>query len=182
VLTAKLYSASRKTALAQPEHILLAWLQKHPQDTAIRLLLASEYLAGGDAARAIQEYETLLAEKPDDSDVLNNLVLAYHLQKDPQAVPIAEKAHRLKPDSAAIKDTLGWILVQENEIKRGMPLLRDAVSQLPDNMEVQYHYAVALAESGDQGGARKILQKLVDTKSSFTALEDAKKYLQTLAP
>jgi len=179
-LTAKLYSAFRKTAAAQPERILHDWLQKNPQDTNIRLLLASEYLTAGDSAKAMQEYETLTAQKPGDSDILNNLALTYHLLKSPKAVATAEKALSLKPDSAAIKDTLGWILVQEGNAKRGMPLLRGAASQLPENMEVKYHYAVALAESGDQSTARKILQKLVKTESGFATLEDAKKYLQTL--
>ena len=179
-LIVKLYSATTRAALPEAENLLLSWLQKHSDDTAIRLLLAGHYETTGDLGRAIKEYETLIIQKPNDADILNNLAIVYHLNNNSKAVQAAEKAYKLNTESAAIKDTLGWILVQENDVKRGLPLLRDAMAELPGNMEVQYHYAVALDKSGDSSGARSLLQKLVDSKSNFPALEDAKKYLQKL--
>ncbi len=181
-LTVKLYTASRRAALPGPERILLDWLQTHPDDTAVRLLLATEYQSSGKTTEAIRQYETLNSQKPDDADILNNLALAYQANKDPKAVTTAEKAYQLDPDNAAIKDTLGWILVQEKNAERGLPLLRDAKALLPDNIEIQYHYAVALAEYGNRDKARKLLQKLVDTETGSAVLDDAKQYLQTLTP
>lgn len=181
-LTAKIYSAAKKAALPEPERILQKWLQQHPEDMAISLLLAGEYDRSGNTAMAIQEYESLVKQKPNDPDILNNLALAYHANKDPKAVQTAEKAYSLSTNNAAIKDTLGWILVQEKDVKRGLPLLRDAMLQLPDILEVQYHYAVALAESGDRAGAHSLLQKLATTESKLPAVEAAKEYLQTLKP
>ena len=147
---------------------------------AVRSLLARTYYDSGQAARAVDQYVILLSQKPDDADTLNNLALAYYAQQNPRALQTAEKAHQLNSESAAIKDTLGWMLVQENEVSRGLPLLAEAVKQLPDNIEVQYHYAVALAESGDSAGARTVLQKIVDSESKSTVIENAKNYLQQM--
>lgn len=181
-LTAKLYSASKRAALPGSERILLDWLKENPEDRTIRLLLATEYQASGKVAESIREYETLTRQNPDDADILNNLALAYQANKDSRAVSTAEKAFELDPDNAAIKDTLGWILVEQKNAKRGLQLIRDAKALLPDNKEIQYHYAVALAETGDRDKARKLLQELVATETGFPALDEAKQYLQTLKP
>lgn len=181
VLIVKLYTATSRAALPEAENLLLSWLQKHPDDTTIRLLLAGHYQTVGDVVRAIKEYETLAIQKPGDADILNNLAIVYHLHNDSRSVQTAEKAYKLNAKSAAIKDTLGWILVQENKVQRGLPLLRDAMSKLPDNMEVKYHYAVALDKLGDHRSARSLLQKVVSSKLNFPAQEDAKKYLQKMA-
>jgi putative PEP-CTERM system TPR-repeat lipoprotein len=179
-LTVKLYMAYTRAGLDKPEGTLLAWLQTHPDDATVRSLLARTYYDSGQAARAVDQYVILLSQKPDDADTLNNLALAYYAQQNPRALQTAEKAHQLNSESAAIKDTLGWMLVQENEVSRGLPLLAEAVKQLPDNIEVQYHYAVALAESGDSAGAKAILQKIVDSESKSTVIENAKNYLQQM--
>ena len=42
---------------------------------------------------------------------LNNLATAYQQEKNPLALEYAEKAYKLAPDSPAVLDTLGWILV-----------------------------------------------------------------------
>ncbi|MGD8583347.1 MAG: tetratricopeptide repeat protein, partial [Gammaproteobacteria bacterium] len=179
-LTVKLYQAYTRAGLDRPEGTLIAWLQTHPDDATIRSLLARAYYASGQTARAVEQYVILLSQKPDDADTLNNLALAYDAEKNPRALPTAEKAHRLNSESAAIKDTLGWMLVQENKVSRGMPLLEEAVKQLPDNIEVQYHYAVALAESGDSAAAKAILQQIVDSDSKSPVIESAKDYLQQM--
>ena len=181
-ITAKQYTAAKRAELPEPEQILLEWIQQHPNDTTIRRLLAGEYAAKGDPAKAIRVYETLIKLEPDDPDLLNNLAWAYHLRKDSKSVQTAEKALSLNTSSAEIKDTLGWILVHQGDVERGLPLLREAMSQLPENKEVQYHYAFALVEAGKQIEARPILQKLVDSSSDFTSMADAKKLLQMLEP
>lgn len=181
-LTAKLYFALRRTDSSEEEVLLLDWLTNNPEDKTIRLLLANHYIATGVVAKGIEEYEALIVQMPNNPDVLNNLALAYYSLQNSKALQTAEKAHKLNTENAAIKDTLGWILIHENDVKRGAKLLQEASSELPNNAEVNYHYAVALNKSGDKEKARSLLQKLVSSKINSTVMEEAKEYLQTLVP
>lgn len=181
-LTAKLYFALRRTDSSEEEALLQDWLTNNPDDKTIRLLLANHYIATGAAKKGVEEYETLVVQMPDNPDVLNNLALAYYSLQNSKALQTAEKAHKLSAENVAIKDTLGWILIHDNDVKRGVKLLHEAALKLPNNAEVNYHYAVALNKSGDKDKARSLLQKLVATNGNSAVLEKAKEYLQTLVP
>jgi putative PEP-CTERM system TPR-repeat lipoprotein len=181
-LCLKLYTASRQAGVNSPERILLNWLKEHPENTAIRQTLINHYETKNNIAKIIQEYEILITHKPDDAAILNNLALAYYSKKNQKAVKTAEKAHDLNKDNAAIKDTLGWILLNEKNIKRGFSLLREAHTLLPNNPDVIYHYAVALDKSGHRDDARTKLQNLINSKMKFPSQQQAKKYLESLAP
>ena len=98
---------------------------------------------------------------------------------DSRALPTAEQALKLDPESPAVQDTLGWILVEQGQAKRGLELLGKALAQIPKNPSIRYHYAVALARTGDQAGARKRFELLIkDFPGSPEALS-AKAQLQS---
>ena len=161
---------------------LVAWLQKHDDDTLVRFSLAVAYsrVKGGERA-AIAEYRKVLDKTPENADALNNL--AWLLQKDRQtndALRMAEKAYELRPDSGSILDTLGWIKLQQGELKASLGLLRQAADKSPESGNVQYHLATALAKSGKKGEARKVLEKLLRADNEFTERNNAKALLQTL--
>jgi len=178
--TVKYYYAARRAAKSDPENILLSWLKKHPDDHALRFLLAVEYDKNSNIRKAIPEYEILARQQPGNANVLNNLAHDYSLQKDKRALSTAEKAYKMNRHNAAIQDTLGWILVNENNTKRTLELLHDAASSMPDNKEVSYHYAVALAKSGDQLAAINILKKLDTTKADDPLSRKVTQYLKIL--
>ncbi len=50
----------------------------------------------------------------------------------------------------------------------------------PDNLEIQYHYAVALIQSGDQDKGSQVLEKLLDKDAEFAGRHDAKALLKKL--
>lgn len=182
-LAAKLHQALLQSGDAKKaDGMLLAWLETHPQDSAARAYLARSYLMRQFNRRAIEQLEILLHGTPDDPIALNNLAVLYQEEKDPRALETAEKAYRLNPGSPEIADTLGWILVEQNQITRGLQLLRDATLAAPKAMETRYHYAVALARSGDRAAAREQLQALLSSGKDFPQKEAARTLLERQSP
>jgi len=117
---------------------------------------------------------------PGNLVILNNLAWALSEAKDPRAVGFAEQALKLKPDNPAVMDTLGWILVQQGQPERGLKLLQQALSKVPDAAEIHYHLAAAYAKTGDSTRARQELKRLLDSGRDFPQEEQAKGLLKQL--
>lgn len=174
------YQARRIAKMPQPTEPLQEWLQRYPDDLQARFFLGQAHQAENRKKSAIEQYEWILEKQPDHAIVMNNLAWLYYEQSDPRALELAERAHRISPQSGAITDTLGWLLVQKGELERGLQLLREAVRQTPNVPDVRYHLAVALARSGAKDEARKTLTELIGSGKSFADIEKAKELLQQL--
>lgn len=153
--------------------MLQARLAQHPDETAVRLVLAQALLSIGDNPGAIREYEELVRTLPEHVAVLNNLAYLYQTQGDARALDFAERAYEQAPNNPSVADTLGWILVQRGEVSRGLPLLETAHQALPDLPNVRYHYAFALAQSGQKQDALRELRELLEIFDAFPRREDA---------
>lgn len=155
-------------------------LAEHPDEEAVRFIRAETRLTSGEAEGAIEDYELLLENHPQDVIILNNLAVL-HLERDAdRALMLAERAHGLVPDNAAIKDTLGWTLVRRGETGRGLELLTQARERLPEHPTIRYHYAYALAETGSRADARRELAALLDESGEFDERSEAEALLQRL--
>jgi predicted Zn-dependent protease len=137
-------------------------------------------MKAGDLAKAAGHYETLIKQNPTDLVALNNLAWVYQRLKSPKALGVAEKAYKLRPDSPAVVDTYAWILVEKGDAKKGIELLRQALSKVPDAAEIQWHLAYALHKSGDNQRARQELERLLSSGLSFSAESEARALLQQL--
>jgi putative PEP-CTERM system TPR-repeat lipoprotein len=159
----------------------MSWLATHPDDSALRGYFASDLAARKLHREAAQQYETLLRQVPNDAFALNNLAWIYHELRDSRALATAEAAHKLAPNNPEMLDTLGWLLVQQGQTARGLPLLEQAVKlgkgARPD---IGFHLAATLARSGDKPGARKILEQVLQTKKPFPQQQEAKALMQQL--
>ena len=58
------------------------WLEEHPDDAAVRSVLAASSHAGGDTAVAIKQYEKVLESSPRNVVALNNLAWLYDRRGD----------------------------------------------------------------------------------------------------
>jgi Flp pilus assembly protein TadD len=148
---------------------------------AARMLLAQYYgrVRNYPAARAA--YEQLASARPSDPAVLNNLAWLYGRMKDPRARQTAEKAFQLAPNAPQIADTLGWIMTIQGNSADAMTHLDMALKNLPDDPDVQYHYALAV--SGNKpADARVMLQKALASKVDFESKADAQQLLNRLGP
>jgi putative PEP-CTERM system TPR-repeat lipoprotein len=159
---------------------LTDWLAAHPRDYRARLYLAERLTLNGKYKAAADQYLILNQQIPGQVLVLNNLASALSELNDKRALGFAEQALKLKPDNPAIMDTVGWILVKQGQHARGIKLLQQALSKLPDAAEIQWHLASAYARSGDRSRARGELERLLASGTAFRQEQEARDLLKQL--
>lgn len=180
VAKTKLHSALARSGKTKEADARLAqWQKQAPNDAMLAMYSADTLLANKQYKEAIAQLEPMLKKAPNNPVLLNNLAWAYQQVKDPRALKTAEQALAGAGDSAAILDTLGNILVEQGNLKRGLGYLQTAVDKSPNDANIRLHLAQALAKSGDKAAARKELDKVMATKD-FPKMDEARALQQTL--
>jgi putative PEP-CTERM system TPR-repeat lipoprotein len=162
------------------EQHLVEWIKQHPTDLAARTYAAEVYMLSNRNREAISQYEVLLKSSPNNVSALNNLASLYQYEKDSRAAVTAERALKIEPENPRVQDTLGWILVEQGQLPRGLELLRKAATSTPRDATVRYHYGVALARSGKKPEARKELEAAIANGQRHPDLEEARALLKSL--
>lgn len=149
--------------------LLQHWLESNPEDDAARLSLAEAYRTSGRAGEAADIYTKMLAAKPGQVTVLNNLALTYLSSHDSRALITAEMAYKQAPEHPFVADTYGWTLLQSGDAKKSKPILEQAHSKMPDQPDIQTHLAVSLEQNGEPERARELLALALKSKQAFEA-------------
>lgn len=180
VAAVRLYRARSRGGLSHALEPLEDRVARHPEDTAVRIVLAEAYLSEGKKDRAIEQYE-ILAQMPSPSPMaLNNLAWLYHEQRDSRASAFAKRAYDAMPGHWAIADTYGWILVMDGHVDQGLPILEKAVEDSQGHPDARYHYAAALARAGQSAAALRELKELTRSQQAFSSKADALELLREL--
>lgn len=173
----KLANALRAAGRASEADAQVAnWRKAHPDEPVGLLYSAEQNIMAKQYQAAIGQLETVLAKAPDNVLALNNLAWSYQQQKDQRALATAEKAYQLAGDNPTIMDTLGWILVDRNQLDRAVPLLQKAVALAPQAGDIRFHYAAALNKKGDKALARKELEAAL-AAPGFSNADEAREML-----
>lgn len=181
VLLGKAYQAYALAGQAsEGEKLLAEWLVSHPNDGLVRHQLAQAQLNSKRLQEAAENYRILTRANAKDLIAYNNLAWILGELRDKDAITIAEQAHRLQPDSPVTQDTLGWILVNMGQVQKGLGLLTKAHEKDPAAAEIHWHFAAALAKSGDRARAKQELEKLVYSGSDFPQKPEAKRLMDSL--
>ena len=143
------------------------------------MALISNEIATKRYGEAEKLLEGVLERQPGNPVALNNLAWLYHQKNDPRARATAHRAWLLAP-SAQIADTFGWILTTQGEAVSALPLLRQAARELPGELAVQYHLAVALSEAGIRDEAVSVLRPLIAAGITFDEKADAVRLMEKL--
>ncbi|MBS3803305.1 MAG: tetratricopeptide repeat protein [Oleiphilaceae bacterium] len=133
--------------------------QAFPDEPQIDLALATAYQGAGEHDKAINAYENLLAIQPTNVVALNNLAWTYQEVNDPKALKTAEKAYNLSPDSAAIADTYGWVLLKSDRQAESVSILEKAHELQPQSKEIAMHLVEAYRAIGETAKADAVLEK-----------------------
>lgn len=172
-LAVRAYEHALRAGRPNPEAKLAAWNAANPRDPTGNFLLGSVAIESGQYDAAIARYESVLAVNPQHAPTLNNLAWLYSQRGDDRALDYAQRAFEADPDNPAIADTLGWLHVQRGAAADGLPLLAAAAERLGEDAEVQYHWGVALAETGDTANALSALEAAISKSASFNGRDDA---------
>lgn len=160
--------------------LLERWTKDHKDDVAARLQLAQYYGRTRNYPAARASFEQLASERPSDAIVLNNLAWLYGRTNDPKARQTAEKAFQLAPNAPQVADTLGWVMTTQGDSANAMKYLQMALTGLPNDPDVQYHYALALSRNNKPADARLMLQKVLAANAEFESKGEAQQLLSRL--
>ena len=180
-LAVQLYQAELAVHAAHPQRPLEQWLARAPNDWRVRTVLGDyDLMVRKSLPAAVREYQRAISAAPDDVAALNNLAWALGRLGKAQAVMIAERAYKLAPKSPNVADTLGWILVRRGQSSEALHYLERATQLDPRDLDLQYHYAYALARVGQRGKARVILRKALTDSGAFSSRQAAEHLLASL--
>jgi len=174
------YRANHLGGLPDATAPLESWLQRQPKDAATRMVLAEAYASAGQTDRAIAQYEQTIAADRPNAMALNNLAWLYHQKSDGRAAATAYRAYALAPETPAIGDTYGWILVKGGDVAQGLPILQKAAAGAKAHPDIRYHYAAALAQAGQREAARRELAEITRGTPDFASAAEALKLLAEL--
>jgi len=136
-----------------------------------RMLRLSAYIhhQRGDFARAIADYEAVVAALPDDFESWNNLgnLHAANGYGERAEEPL-RKAIALRPDIALPYINLAKLLCGLQRADEGAALLREATATFPDNAEIQAELGLAEAARNDTMAAEQAYRAAIALSPGFT--------------
>lgn len=107
-----------------------------------------------------RDLRELIARNPESASALNALgyTLADRTQRYDEALELIRRALELKPDDAAVIDSMGWVQYRLGHLELALNYLRDAAARDADP-EIMAHLAEVLWQSGEREQARRVLEK-----------------------
>lgn len=166
----RIYSALRASGQSQQAEALLHdWQQRHPQELALPTHVADTLAAEGGYAQAEALYRQLLATRPQDAHLLNNLAWVRLRQGQPDALQWAEQALASDPNAPVVMDTLAQALAADGQLGRALELQEKVVELAPRRPSLRLSLAQLALEAGDSRRARQELTILKSEYPRFAA-------------
>lgn len=173
---AEIYSQTKRPEKAV--EVLSGTIATHPTEKQLlymRSLLADQI---GDYQLAESDLLALLALEPDNVNALNALgyILCNRTERLQDAEQYIQRAIKLKPDDAAIMDSMGWLRYRQNNYEEALTYLQ-AAYQKNNDVEIGTHLAEVLWMDNQQDKAKQILQEVWKKDSSHQSLLKMKQRL-----
>lgn len=163
----------------EADRMLRDWIRSEPSNLALRMFAGESQTARRHWKESFEQYAVVLEKEPKNAIALNNAAWALHELKDERALEYGRRAYEAAPKSAAVVDTYGAILVARGD-RKGVDLLREAVSLAPTSAQLRLHLAQALAKFDDKAGARAELETLLKATSEGPEADSARAMLTKL--
>ncbi|MBN1817238.1 MAG: tetratricopeptide repeat protein [Sedimentisphaerales bacterium] len=161
---AEMYVAAGQTAKAVQLLQSRESRAKNVQEkNTVRIALAVALQSSGDWKQARELYQQLLTEQPENVLVINNLawILCEQEKKYSEALQMADKGLKLKPDYTDLLDTRGVIYYRIQQYPQSVRDLEQCIRQYPQAAPAltgtYFHLARTQTKLGDVNAARENL-------------------------
>jgi tetratricopeptide (TPR) repeat protein len=125
-----------------------------------------------------QDLRAVLLREPENADALNALgyTLADRTTRYEEAYDLIVQALKLKPDEAAIIDSMGWVLYRLGRAEEAVTYLKRALNLQYDN-EIAGHLSEVLWVVGQRTAAQKLLENALEKSPGDETLLQVKEQL-----
>jgi predicted Zn-dependent protease len=136
----KLYLILQRIDKEKAIQFLAQWQKQSPESLAVTINQALSLQERGHNQEALDLYEKVLKQQPNELTSLNNAAWLYFSLNNSRGEEFAQKAFSLAPQNAAITDTYGWILYKAGKIEKAKLLIQKALKLAPNNEEITQHW------------------------------------------
>jgi Flp pilus assembly protein TadD len=173
--------AQAATARNDPEAataLLEQGLAAYPDNAALRYARVLQWQREGRMRRAVTELESLVADNPDNSTLLNALgyLLTDELGRHEEARNYIQRALALEPDSAAIIDSMGWVLYHLGDLRAAHDYLERAY-RLEADPEIAAHLVQTRLDLDQREAALQLLEQSLAANPESPHLLELKRRL-----
>ena len=159
--------------LARAIAILDAGVAQYPDSLDLRMARVFALERAGKPEAAIRDLRQLLQERPGDAVVQNALgyTLADHDRDLGEADSLIRAALRQTPDSAAVLDSMGWVLFRQGRLDEAAEYLERARA-IGDDAEIDLHLGEVQWARGDRDAARRTWQEALERRPDDARLKE----------
>ncbi len=156
--------------------LLTQGLEDYPDDDNLLYARSMVSEKRDDLALMEQDLRSIIESNPNSSMALNALgyVLANRTDRLTEAEDLIQQALTLRPQDAAILDSMGWVLYRQGKHAEALSYLQQAMEKMADH-EIAAHLGEVLWVMGDQQQAKavwhKALQEQTDSPILLQVLE-----------
>ncbi len=164
------------TRLGLPEDALAVYgelLARNPDELSVRYARGLLQVELGRVEEALADFSAVVALRPNDPIALNALgyTLTDLTDRHDEAYPLIRRALELDPDSAAILDSMGWVLFKLGRADEGLPYIERSWELQPDP-EIAAHRGEVLWSLGRIEEARQVwVESIVEFPGSQVLLD-----------
>ena len=156
-------------------NLLTAGLLRNPENKTLLYARAMIAERQGNFDEMENDLRTIISIDPENASALNALgySLVLHTKRLQEAYDLIYRAYLLQPNSAAIVDSMGWVLFKRGELKQALYYIKKAMAMMPDP-EIAAHLGEIYWQMGDRDLARQAwaqgLKKSPNHKNIITTM------------
>ena len=180
-LAVKLHSAFRANSkIAEADKFAFTWLKERPNDAAFEFYLGDVAVLAKDFKTAESRYKRVVQLQADNAAALNNLAWVTMKLGGTGALAYAEKANSLRPNQAALLDTLAMALLEQKQFPKAIETQKRALALRDDDPALRLNLAKIYVAAGDKSSARTELESLKKLGADFSAQSEVNELLSKL--